>query len=41
MRLDEDLEARAAFARVVAIDPEEGDAWANLAAIHCKVNVKI
>ncbi|XP_026194262.1 uncharacterized protein LOC34620039 [Cyclospora cayetanensis] len=26
------LEARAAFARVVAIDPEEGDAWANLAA---------
>ncbi|OEH79140.1 TPR domain-containing protein [Cyclospora cayetanensis] len=36
MKLDLLLEARAAFARVVAIDPEEGDAWANLAAVHCK-----
>ncbi|KAL8453800.1 hypothetical protein Emed_000661 [Eimeria media] len=36
MQLGEDLEARAAFARVVAIDPQEGDAWANLAAVHCK-----
>lgn len=38
--LGEDLEARAAFARVVAIDPEEGDAWANLAAVHCKVSAQ-
>ena len=30
-------EARNAFARALAIDPEEGDAWANLAAVHCKV----
>lgn len=31
-------EARAAFARAIAIDPQDADAWANLAAVHCKVN---